>query len=324
LSESAAVHHRGCSRPLQRALVDFAADLPFAQAREKLLEHYGIELAASTIRTITERHARGCADYRDGVSTWPSDEGAGTLVAEVDGGMVPIVKTDAQQSDRRTGKQLLWKEAKLCLAHALGSAAPAYGGTLLGGVATAGEQLLGCAVAAGLGTDTRVHAIGDGAPWIADQVAEQFGPNGSYLVDFYHVCEYLAAAAKTCAPDATHAWVERQSERLKTNRCALVLGDLLAAIEPPAVPEDQAPVRACHRYLANRREHLDYAGALAAGLPIGSGEIESAHRYVVQQRLKRPGAWWTPENAEAMLALRLVRANGQWSAYWSSDLKQVA
>ena len=62
-----------------------------------------------------------------------------------------------------------------------------------------------------------------------------------------------------------------------------------------------APVRACHRYLSNRLDHLDYQGALATGLPIGSGEIESAHRYVVQQRLKRPGAWWTPDNAEAML-----------------------
>ena len=324
MSESAAVHHRGCSRPLQRALVDFAADVPFAQAREKLREHYGIDLSASTIRAITERHARGCADYRDGVSTWPSGDGAGALVAEVDGSMVPIVATDAQQSDRRSGKQLLWKEAKLCLAHALGSAAPVYGATLLGGVATAGEELLGCAVAAGLGSHTRVHAVGDGAPWIADQVAEQFGTRGSYLVDFYHVCDYLAAAAKTCAPEAPRAWLERQCERLKTNHCALVLGDLLAAIEPPAVPEEQAPVRACHRYLSRRREHLDYAGALAEGLPIGSGEIESAHRYVVQQRLKRPGAWWTPDNAEAMLALRLVRANGQWSAYWSNDLKQVA
>jgi hypothetical protein len=32
-------------------------------------------------------------------------------------------------------------------------------------------------------------------------------------------------------------------------------------------------------------------------LPIGSGEIESAHRYVAQQRLKRPGAWWRVEAA---------------------------
>jgi hypothetical protein len=106
---------------LQHALVDFAADVPFAQAREKLREHDGMDLSASTIREITERHARGCADYRDGVSTWPSGDGAGALLVEVDGSMVPIVATDAQQRDRGTGKQLLCKEAKLGLAHALGS-----------------------------------------------------------------------------------------------------------------------------------------------------------------------------------------------------------
>ena len=59
----------------------------------------------------------------------------------------------------------------------------------------------------------------------------------------------------------------------------------------------------------------DVRGALAQGLPIGSGEIESAHRYIVQQRLKRPGAWWTLDNAEHMLARRLNRANGLWTQY---------
>ncbi len=98
---------------------------------------------------------------------------------------------------------------------------------------------------------------------------------------------------------------------------------LSKALEPAAVPDADAPVRTCHRYLSNRLDQLDYQGALAQGLPIGSGEIESAPRYIVQQRLKRPGAWWTPDNAEAMLALRVARANGQWSAYWQ-DLKQAA
>jgi hypothetical protein len=49
-------------------------------------------------------------------------------------------------------------------------------------------------------------------------------------------------------------------------------------------------VRARHRYLTNRRDDLDDAGTMPEGLPIGSGEIESSHRYVVQRRLKRPGA----------------------------------
>ena len=43
----------GCSRPLQRAIVDFAADQPFALVRAKLREHYGFEIGESTIRRIT-------------------------------------------------------------------------------------------------------------------------------------------------------------------------------------------------------------------------------------------------------------------------------
>ena len=68
----------------------------------------------------------------------------------------------------------------------------------------------------------------------------------------------------------------------------------------------------------------DYRQALAEGLPIGSGEIESAHRYLAQQRLKRPGAWWRVEHAEHMLALRINRINGDWDAYWKALARQPA
>jgi hypothetical protein len=62
---------------------------------------------------------------------------------------------------------------------------------------------------------------------------------------------------------------------------------------------------------------LNYRDALSQELPIGSGEIESAHRYIVQQRLKHPGAWWRIDHADQILALRLNRANGRWRDYWS-------
>ena len=84
------------------------------------------------------------------------------------------------------------------------------------------------------------------------------------------------------------------------------------------VSDDQAPVRICHRYLGARKDQLNYAEALAEGLPIGSGEIESAHRYVAQKRLKLPGAWWLVQHAEHMLALRINRLNGDWDAYWAA------
>lgn len=44
----------------------------------------------------------------------------------------------------------------------------------------------------------------------------------------------------------------------------------------------------------------------AIGLPIGSGEVESAHRYIPQKRLKIPEATWHPNTVNPMLALRIM------------------
>lgn len=317
----AKVNPLGCSRPLQRVIVDFAADQPFAQTRAKLLEHYGFEIGESTIQRITFAHAQ--AMYEAGREDLEFPEGAGLkkpIIVETDGGMVPIVEPGEGEKDKRRGKKLLWREAKLSLAHAQGSRTPVYAGSIEGGVEEAGRQLFSCAVRAGFGANSHVHAVGDGAPWIVGQIEERFGDQGRYLIDFYHVCEYLAAAAKTIAPAeaARKVWMEAQKDALKGGRLDAVLRALAGHCEAPEVDDEHAPVRTCHRYLSARADQLNYRQALAEGLPIGSGEIESAHRYVAQQRLKRPGAWWRIEHAEHMLALRINRINGDWDAYWKA------
>jgi hypothetical protein len=209
------------------------------------------------------------------------------------------------------------------LAHVAGSKTLAYGGTLQGDVAEAGRQLFGCARSVGFGKQSHVHALGDGADWIALQVEEKFGDQGSYLVDFYHVCDYLSAAAGAIHSDAAaaKAWLTMQKDRLKAGRSAEVIASLKPHIEADEVADCEAAVRSCHRYLNRRKEQLDYPGALANELPIGSGEIESAHRYIVQKRLKLPGAWWCAANADYMLALRLNRANHKWGGYWDQFRK---
>ncbi len=37
---------------------------------------------------------------------------------------------------------------------------------------------------------------------------------------------------------------------------------------------------------------------------------------LIQERLKLSGCWWKLENAMTMLALRVLRANGDWNSYW--------
>jgi Uncharacterised protein family (UPF0236) len=313
---SAAVSPRSCSLPLQRAITDFGADHGFGRVPKKLQEHYGIAIGGSTVRKITERHGAQMRVQQDRLAGAVPTRGCPQQIGELDGSMVPIVTNGGEAGDQRKHKTLQWQEARLGMVHAPGSVTPKFAATFGRPVEASGQALRACAVAAGLGLNTQVHGLGDGAPWIAEQFTATFGAQASYLVDFYHVCDYLAAAAPTCAPAAPHAWLETQKQRLKTNEVGEVLTQLGAALEAEAVANDHAPVRACLRYLHNRPHHLDSKGALEKGLPIGSGEVESAHRYVIQQRLKLPGAWWKAENVEPMLALRVVRANEDWDAYW--------
>jgi len=65
--------------------------------------------------------------------------------------------------------------------------------------------------------------------------------------------------------------------------------------------------------------------AIENDLPIGSGQIESAHRYVIQSRLKLTGAWWRKDIADNMLSLRTLRVNNMWEEYWADDfIRQAA
>ncbi len=237
---------------MQRVVTDFGADLPFAQAMDKLVEHYGVVVPESTIRAITLGHAQTMFEATPVTQSWPAHKGCEVIIAQTDGGMVPIMETSTTQADKRKGKKLFWKEHKLCLAHAQGSVTPVFAGTLQGDAQAAGKQLFACASLAGFGVNNHVHVVGDGAPWIAAQVQDKFGANASYLVDFYHVCEYLGAAAKVIAPSAQAAktWMTEQKDRLKTANAHQVLQALQPHLEAPGTSDAEAPVRQCHRYLA--------------------------------------------------------------------------
>ena len=309
---------------MQRALVDFAADVSFDRTSEKLREHYGVALSASTIRAITQRHGTALlAQQQQLLAQLGPEAGLPQVLTQTDGSMVPLVESSPKAADKRKQKRLFWSEARLSLAREVGSVTPRFAATMAA-AQQAGAVWFDCVKRAGAGLQTQIHCVGDGAAWIIEQAQQRFGEQGGYLIDFYHVSEYLAAAGAVIAGGKAKKWLEKQQSRLKENRVALVIEEMLAHIEGAEMLDAEAPVRVCHRYLSNHREQLNYQAAIAAGLPIGSGEVEGGHRYVVQERLKKAGAWWKPENAEKMLALRVNRANGEWTSYWQQQRQAVS
>ena len=172
----------------------------------------------------------------------------------------------------------------------------------------------GLALGCGYGDNTWVHGVGDGAPWIAQQVAAVF-PRHRFLLDRYHLLEHLHEAALALTPggaESGKAWVRGQVNRIDEGEVAGVVAELRSR----AGAKVEHPLYRLAGYLENRSGQLDYATARREGLPIGSGAVEGGHRPVIQERLKLPGAWWKEETVTPMLALRCLRANCRWDSFW--------
>ena len=315
LPQRLGVSPRGKSRRLQRALTDFGCEHSFARAAQSLREHYGFALGASAVRQATLGHAQRAQarlekEYAEPFRLLPS-VGEDHVIAQSDGTMICTVAAGPRKSKRARE----WKEMRLVAAQAKESVTSVYAATF-GSVEQTGRRWGHCTRAAGWGLKSRIHALADGAPWIRRQSQEVFGEQGHFLCDFYHVSEYLAAAAPACRAHRPDQWRRTQQKRLRRGDARRVIESLAEHLEAPQMPDEEAPVRNAHRYLTNRLDCLDYPEAEKLGLPIGSSLIESGHRHVLHSRLKKAGAAWLHDHADQIAHLRVLRANQQWESFW--------
>lgn len=161
--------------------------------------------------------------------------------------------------------------------------------------------------------------------------ARRAGVEVTLVLDVVHVLEYLWLAARALFGGSTpeaETWVSDRLLALLTGRSG---GNVAATIRWWAksraaqldVAGRKALAKACG-YLADRSRTrlMRYADALRDGLPIATGVIEGACRYLVKDRMDRTGARWSLCGAEAVLRLRSLRASGDFDAYWLFHLQQ--
>ena len=322
---------RGKSRALQRALTDFGAEKSFAQASKQLWEHYGVELHPSSVRQVVEQQAQRAEVYvasqheeavRREARRQRGLEGKPWLVMESDGS---FVRTGEMEADLEGGlsprkqrpkkrRQTQWREVRLSVVQAPGEGERQYA-AVLGSPAKVGEQMLALALSRGYGDNTWVHGVGDGAHWIAQQMAEVF-PRHHYLLDRYHLLEHLYAGAGGLLDkeqESVREWVQQQVSHIDQGRVSQVIATCRAS----GGGGSDHPLDQLAGYLEHQQDHLNYALAREQGLPVGSGAVEGGHRHVIQARLKLPGTWWKEESVNPMLDLRTLRANGCWQAFWN-------
>ena len=159
------------------------------------------------------------------------------------------------------------------------------------------------------------------------KVAKSEGTPVRIVLDIIHVLEYLWKAAFAFFDDGTkeaERWVDQRFLALLQGR---PIGEIAKGIRRYAdrrhlSGKERKPVDACIRYLVKHADLMHYDRALTEGLPIATGVIEGACRYLVKDRMDRTGARWSLEGAEAVLRLRSLRTSGDFDDYWTFHLEQ--
>ena len=309
------------SGELERWVVTLGASASFQEAAALLADLTGLTVSPETVRQYTEQQGQAWEAealtesvevQRTQEAAAPLDPAPGQLVVETDGVMVRY--------------QDGWHEVKLGLVAGLAEgqlhrpsyvaarASPAqFGPRLVAEAARRGalEEIGwdGPVTRRVLAVLPEVVVLGDGAHWIWDLAAEQFGTR-TEIVDFYHASEHLWNVAHALYPEEATArpWALAQLHQLRAQGSAPVLETLRTARAP--TPEGTETLRRERGYFRTHAARMAYPTFRARGLPIGSGAIESAAKHVVQLRLKRPGARWSVPGAQAVLQVRCRLRSG--------------
>lgn len=160
-------------------------------------------------------------------------------------------------------------------------------------------------------TRSELIFLADGAKWIWNWV-ESLYPDATQILDFYHAKEHACEFATLQFPDQEqrNLWIEQAEDYLKEDQLDLLI-EQLRHLMPPNQKARKARDKLLNYYW-NNYHRMQYKTFRQNGWLIGSGPIESAHRTVIQKRLKRPGQRWARQNAQKVINLRIAKLSNKW------------
>lgn len=291
----------------QETLVSLSSELPFGRVVKHLKRTLGVVVPVSSVRRQTlavgERMLAVQNDQAQPLADCPEEPAAERLAMSSDGSLVPLVGG-------------VWAEVKVV---AIGQVERRQHKDTEEIVTTQLSYFADQASAEmrrrGIERAKEVCAIQDGAEWIQGFV-QGHRHDALRILDFAHAADYIIQIAEKVREAGGYLpakWVDGLLHRLKHEGPARLLRHLSRLVV--RYPQIQEQVN----YLHKRKPLMEYATYQQQGWPIGSGSVESSHKFVVQARLKGAGMHWKPEHSNPMLALRLALLNERWTEFWQQQ-----
>lgn len=329
---------------LQQVATRLTAEVPYETAQELFAELTGVELSTERMHELTNAVGQGLevldvAPPREEIATKIAEVAEGrrwrpVVVLAIDGADVPTRPEAAkarrpgrkQQRAKRARWQGQWREAKGFRFYLVDDDRIVH---LLSWHQLQDDEALFAALRqvkeASLipQEQVRLCVVADGAHWIWSGVQQLF-PTAEAILDYYHCAEHIHTLAEVqygAHPARTLEWVEATMARLFAGEGEGVIWGLQRM--RPTSPAAAAEIDNLIGYLQHNRDRINYRSQRQAGYPLGSGGIESAHKFICHARLKRSGAWWYVANSNHMLALRCAKYNGTFDRVFARYRQKI-
>lgn len=330
---------------------------PFAEAAETLLlKLTGLNLSASTVQLTTERVGADVADRRAAGETlgpatpfdWHRDaNGRRVAYVSLDATAVLQQGLHAEKAEsrmpwvgsvfnpvpmherkRKSSHETDSHEDALPLTSPSRASHRVWPTRYVCGVMSLeeiGQQLRAECAAVGIANADVVIGLTDGGngleACLVETVLAGLARETVLILDFFHATEHLREFAKAWLPDESvrHDQVERWCHTLKHQGGKALLTELEALDQTSCSAAPLEAHRLLTNYVRNNQHRMDYPTYIANGWEIGSGEIESACKSVINHRLGGPGMRWHLPGTTSVCQLRsLYRSEfSVWQRYWN-------
>jgi hypothetical protein len=316
---------------LKRAVCALAVFVPFGTARELLLLLTGVKVSTSSIWNWVQLvGAKAKARIKRQLKAFlagnlPETDEIETKVAELplivgaDGVMVPFRPNGGQPKGRA-----VWREIKVGILARLGKRVTKKGKTVTqllrrrlvavrGDIDDFRPLLWIESVRQGILTAQTVVWLSDGGKGFWRLFRERFETHAQGILDFYHAAQNLWKGAKAWLDGRTkqsRQWFVEMRHKLRHGKSDEVLATIKSLLDLKDLSDStRKTLTNLYNYLDAHRDHIDYARFKKLGLPIGSGLVESACKWLIQQRFKGVGMRWSEDGFDHLLYLRLAWVN---------------
>jgi hypothetical protein len=328
------ISNDGRSEAVNRALSDFGIEDSFGRAGKRFKEHYHYDIGSSAVYRSTKKTATQAMEYIETkLSSFDSEKekeklSIETMLVELDGCEIRTAQLNViEDSKERTPvydnpkkeKIISWRDVRLGFVRPIDSEQKIFVGKMdLYPVVI--NQLHNAAELIGMTQTTHVVGVADGGNGLSEELKRQF-PGMQFVLDKSHLKDHFYETAEEmgiCKADRPK-WV---NPRIK----AISNGEVKKTMQELQEEYNQNPNQRLKRllgYIERFNDALNYNEFKDKGYPIGSGEIESAHKSIPQKRLKIPGASWDKESIDPMLALRILRADDWWEDFWNDRTEKL-